>query len=204
LPQVPWTAPTRRRTSRAPQSAGLAHLVGRRHRAALRCLGPPARARAEAAGGGDGEGRRVLPGLGCLAQVFPHLVSQARFAQVASQAQRRCELSPGRRFSRSRLPARLLVAARAGTGAPVADATFLVGISSRRSIGARSAPPAPWISPDRPSTRISLGHTPPHGQTPSGPHTAAAHSPALTSIACSVAPNGRDSILHCCNQTAWR
>ena len=79
----------------------------------------------------------MLPGLGCLAQVFPHLVSPARFAQVASQAQRRwCELSPGRRFSRSRPPARLLVAARAGTGAPVADATFLIGISSRRSIGA--------------------------------------------------------------------
>ena len=55
----------------------------------------------------------------------------------------------------------------------------------------------------RPSTRISLGHTPPHGQTPSGPHTAA-HGPALTSRACCAAPNGRDSILHCCNQTAWR
>ena len=41
-----------------PPPAGLAHLVGRRHRAALRCLGPPARARAEAAGGGGGEGRR--------------------------------------------------------------------------------------------------------------------------------------------------
>ena len=98
----------------------------------------------------------MLPGLGRLAQVFPHLVSQARFAQVASQAQRRwCELSPGRRFSRSRPPARLLVAARAGTGAPVADATFLIGISSRRSIGARSAPPAPWISPD-PSPRCGI------------------------------------------------
>ena len=58
MPQVPWTAPTRRRTSRAPQSAGSAHLVGRRHREALRCLGPPARARAEAAGGGGGKGRR--------------------------------------------------------------------------------------------------------------------------------------------------
>ena len=46
----------------------------------------------------------------------------------------------------------------------------------------------------RPSThKNSRGHTPPHGQTPSGPHTAA-HSPALTSIACSVAPNGRYSI----------
>ena len=45
----------------------------------------------------------------------------------------------------------------------------------------------------RPSTRISLGHTPPHGQTPSGPHTAA-HGPALTSRACCAAPNGRDSI----------
>ena len=31
----------------------------------------------------------------------------------------------------------------------------------------------------RPSTRISRGHTPPHGQTPSGPHTAA-HRLALT------------------------
>ena len=45
----------------------------------------------------------------------------------------------------------------------------------------------------RPSTRISLGHTPPHGQTPSGPHTAA-HGPALTSRACCAEPNGRDSI----------
>ena len=45
----------------------------------------------------------------------------------------------------------------------------------------------------RPSTRISRGHTPPHGQTPSGPHTAA-HSPALTSIFCCAAPNGRYSI----------
>ena len=43
----------------------------------------------------------------------------------------------------------------------------------------------------RPSTRISLGHTPPHGQTPSGPHTAA-HGPALTSRACCAEPNGRD------------
>ena len=119
-----------------PPPAGLAHLAVGRHRAALRCLGPPARARAEAAGGGVGEGWRVLPGLGRLAQVSPHLASQARFAQVASQAQRRCELSLGRRFSRSRPPARLPVAARAGTGAPVADATFLVGVSSRRLIGA--------------------------------------------------------------------
>ena len=45
----------------------------------------------------------------------------------------------------------------------------------------------------RPSTRITRGHTPPHGQTPSGPHTAA-HSPALTSRACCAEPNGRDSI----------
>ena len=45
----------------------------------------------------------------------------------------------------------------------------------------------------RPSTRISRGHTPPHGRTPSGPHTAA-HSPALTSRACCAEPNGRDSI----------
>ena len=47
-----------------PQSARLAHLVGRRHRAALRRLGLPARARAEAAGGGGGQGRRVLRGEG--------------------------------------------------------------------------------------------------------------------------------------------
>ena len=45
----------------------------------------------------------------------------------------------------------------------------------------------------RPSTRITRGHTPPHGQTPSGPHTAA-HGPALTSRACCAEPNGRDSI----------
>ena len=45
----------------------------------------------------------------------------------------------------------------------------------------------------RPSTRISRGHTPPHGRTPSGPHTAA-HSPTLTSRACCAEPNGRDSI----------
>ena len=57
--------------------------------------------------------------------------------------------------SRARARRRLPVAARAGTGASVADATFLVGISSRRSIGAGSAPLAPsppaevvfWCSP---------------------------------------------------------
>ena len=129
-----------------PPPAGLAHLGGRRHRGALRCLGPPARERAEAAGGGGGEGRRVLPGLGCSAQVSPRPRQPGSPRAVASQAQRRAVSSPlGRRLARSRPPAaRLLpVAARAGTGASGCDATFLVGISSRRSIGASSAPPAP-------------------------------------------------------------
>ena len=88
-----------------PESCTCAPLVTLwRHRAALRRLGLPARARAEAGGGGGGEGRRVLRGLGCLAQVFPHLGSQARLAQVAAQAQRRCELPLGRRLARSRPP----------------------------------------------------------------------------------------------------
>ena len=131
-----------------PESCTCAPLVTLwRHRAALRRLGLPARARAEAGGRGGGKGRRVLRGLGCLAQIFPHLGSQARLAQVAAHAQRRC--AAARAAPRTgAAPRRLPVAAHAGTGASVADATFLVGISSRRSIGASSAPLAPPSPPE--------------------------------------------------------
>ena len=150
-----------------PESCTCAPLVTLwRHRAALRRLGLPARARAEAGGRGGGKGRRVLRGLGCLAQIFPHLGSQARLAQVAAHAQRRC--AAARAAPRTgAAPRRLPVAAHAGTGASVADATFLVGISSRRSIGAAEplmlptrqslAPPLPGCSP--PATALPRHHS---------------------------------------------
>ena len=69
--------------------------------------------------------------------------------------------------SRARARRRLPVAAHAGTGASVADATFLVGISSRRSIGAAEplmlptrqslAPPLPGCSP--PATALPRHHS---------------------------------------------
>ena len=128
-----------------PQSARLAHLVGRRHRAALRCLGLPARAQAEAAGGGGGEGRRVLRGEGRYNDGIER--SAARLASRRLPRRRKdavLTLSAARAAPRTGAAPRLLpVAARASTGASVADATFLVGISSRRSIGASSAPLAP-------------------------------------------------------------
>ena len=100
---MPWTAPTRRRTSRAPQSAGSAHLVSRRHREALRCLGPPGRARAEAAGGAGGEGRRRGMARWYVAHPPPPpLGSPARLAQVASSEQRRCAAAVGRSGGASR------------------------------------------------------------------------------------------------------
>ena len=131
----------------------LSPLVPRRRHAVPRRA--PGRARAEASGGGGGEGRRLLQELGCLAQVSPHLVSPPRLAQVAPQEKRRAVSCRSGGASRARARRRLPVAARAGTGASVADATFLVGISSRRSIGASSAPLAPsppaevvfWCSP---------------------------------------------------------
>ena len=87
-----------------PPSAKLAHLVGRRHRAALRCLGLPGHARAEAAGGGGGEGRRVLPGLECLAQVSPHRSSPAHLAQHRRKGRCATCWPLGRRLARSRPP----------------------------------------------------------------------------------------------------
>ena len=107
----------------------------------------------------------MLRGLGCLAQIFPHLGSQARLAQVAAHAQRRC--AAARAAPRTgAAPRHLPVAAHAGTGASVADATFLVGISSRRSIGAAEplmlptrqslAPPLPGCSP--PATALPRHH----------------------------------------------
>ena len=68
--------------------------------------------------------------------------------------------------SRARARRRLPVAARAGTGASVADATFLIGTSSRRTIGAAEplmlptrqslAPPLPGCSP--PATALPHHH----------------------------------------------
>ena len=85
----------------------------------------------------------MLRGLGCLAQIFPHLGSQARLAQVAAHAQRR--YAAARAAPRTgAAPRRLPVAAHAGTGASVADATFLVGISSHRSIGAAADLGCTW------------------------------------------------------------
>ena len=74
--------------------------------------------------------------------------SAARLASRRSPRRRKGAMLPlGRRLARAR--ARLLpVAARAGTGASGCDATFLVGISSRRSIGASSAPLAPPSPPE--------------------------------------------------------
>ena len=111
--------------------------------------------RGEHSPGRAGEEKLLLRELGCLAQVFPHLVSPPRLAQVAPQEKRRAVSCRSGGASRARARRRLPVAARAGTGASVADATFLVGISSRRSIGASSAPLAPsppaevvfWCSP---------------------------------------------------------
>ena len=71
FPQVPWTAPSSRRPPSAPQSAGSAHLDGRRQRAALLELGPQACARAEADGGGDGEERRRGMARRCVAHPPP-------------------------------------------------------------------------------------------------------------------------------------
>ena len=122
-----------------PPSAKLAHLVGRRHRAALRCLGLPGHARAEAAGGGGGEGRRVLPGLECLAQVSPHRSSPAHLAQVAAQAQRAlCYLLAARAAPRALAPAaasrwRLAPApAPPWPTPPSSSASLLIGRSVRR------------------------------------------------------------------------
>ena len=74
--------------------------------------------------------------------------SAARLASRRSPRRRKGAMLPlGRRLARAR--ARLLpVAARAGTGASGCDATFLFGISSRRSIGASSAPLAPPSPPE--------------------------------------------------------
>ena len=68
---MPWTAPSSRRPSSAPQPARSAHLDGRRQRAALLELGPQARARAEADGGGDGEERRRGMARRCVAHPPP-------------------------------------------------------------------------------------------------------------------------------------
>ena len=127
-----------------PPSAKLAHLVGRRHRAALRCLGLPGHARAEAAGGGGGEGRRVLPGLECLAQVSPHRSSPAHLAHCTGAKGAVLPVGRSGGASRARARRRLPVAACAGTGATVADATFLIGISSHRSIGAAADLGCTW------------------------------------------------------------
>jgi hypothetical protein len=56
-------------------------------------------------------------------------------------------LTAAQGLARARARRCLPVAARAGTGASGSDATFLVGISSRRSIGASSAPLAPHSLP---------------------------------------------------------
>ena len=120
-----------------PPSAKLAHLVGRRHRAALRCLGLPGHARAEAAGGGGGEGRRVLPGLECLAQVSPHRSSPAHLAQVDPQ-RALCYLLAARAAPRALAPAaasrwRLAPApAPPWPTPPSSSASLLIGRSVRR------------------------------------------------------------------------
>ena len=130
----------------------------RRHRAALRRLGLPARAQAEAAGGGGGEGRRVLRGDGRYNDGIER--SAARLTSRRSLPRRKdavLTLSAARAAPRTGAAPRLLpVAARASTGASVADATFLVGISSRRSIGASSAPLAPLPSSPRWCSGVAL------------------------------------------------
>ena len=122
-------------------------------RAALRRLGLPARARAEVAGGGGGEGWRVLvpfPAAPAIGSKGTTIGSKGR--QPGSPRRRKGAVLPlGRRLARAR--ARLLpVAARAGTGASGCDATFLVGISSRRSIGAAEPLTCSSLSLDTPVT----------------------------------------------------
>jgi hypothetical protein len=147
---APWPARGAARTSGAfspscpgqPRAAGApprpshparsAHLDGRRQQPALLELGPPARARAEAGGGSDGEGRRRGMARRCVVQVTPppHQPGSTRAGRLRRRSgaglcwARRC-LRRGRP-PRRRPPS---VQARAGTGASAGlDATFLIGI----------------------------------------------------------------------------
>ena len=112
--------------SEPPAPAAVRRIIslgGRRQRAAfLQSLSPPARARAEAGGGADGERRRVLRGLGSVG--LDRKVGTGRLDSAGRCARREA-------VARAGAPRLLPVQDRAGTGASGGDVTFLAGISSR-------------------------------------------------------------------------
>jgi hypothetical protein len=160
FPQVPWTAPISRRPPSAPQSAGSAHLDGRRQRAALLELGPQACARAEADAGGDGEERRRGMARRCVAHPPPP--PRQAGSTRAGRLRRR---SVAVLCLRSAVPSALAPASppprprcrlAPAPAPPGLDVTFLIGIPPRPAGSVRAAAPRAILPSPQPSGVASL------------------------------------------------